>query len=36
MANEIDGRIYGSGTIDRSGEGNHVFGVDGEVLNLPN
>jgi hypothetical protein len=34
--NEIDGRMYGSGTIDTSGEGNHVLSVGGEVLNLPN
>lgn len=24
-----------SGTMDSSGQGNHVIGVDGEVLNLP-
>jgi len=32
--NEIDAPWTG-GTIDTSGEGNHVIGLDGEVLNLP-
>ena len=32
--NEFSGRMSG-GTIDTSGEGNHVIGLDGEVLNRP-
>lgn len=32
---EVGGMPLVSGTIDQSGEGNSVFSVDGEVLNLP-
>ena len=32
---EIGGMSLTSGTVDPSGEGNDVFSVDGEVLDLP-
>ena len=32
---EIGGMAFTSGTIDVSGQGNDVFMVDGEVLDLP-
>ncbi len=32
---EVGGSPIVSGTIDNSGEGNHVFSVDGKVLELP-